>query len=152
MFSTLYKSNLIFSVAFIISSANAFNLYQSKVLLCGKQLTLSQTTNFRLFQLKEFTGNNFSSSLLCSHLPSISLFLYSNFIDPCPGGQELPAGQTSSTDCVDCPPNTYKDPSLDTECQPCPPGFITVSPGSSMMSDCLRRYFKLTVYSIMMTF
>ena len=38
MFSTLPKTNFNFSVAFNLSSANAFNLDQSKILLCGKEL------------------------------------------------------------------------------------------------------------------
>ena len=35
-----------------MSSANALNLNQSQNLLFGKELTLSKTTNFRLFQTK----------------------------------------------------------------------------------------------------
>ena len=38
MFSTLPKTNFNFSVAFNLLSANAFNLDQSKILLCGKEL------------------------------------------------------------------------------------------------------------------
>ena len=38
MFSTLPKTNLIFSVTFILSSANAFNLDQSTILSFGKEL------------------------------------------------------------------------------------------------------------------
>ena len=38
MFSTLPRSNLNFSVTFILSSANAFSLDQSKNLLFGKEL------------------------------------------------------------------------------------------------------------------
>ena len=41
MFSTLPKPNFSFSVKFILSSANAFNLVQSKILSCGKELIMS---------------------------------------------------------------------------------------------------------------
>ena len=37
-------------VTFMLSSANAFNLDVSEILFFGKELTLSQTTNFKLFQ------------------------------------------------------------------------------------------------------
>ena len=46
MFSTLPKTNFDFSVTFILSSANALNFDQSKVLLFGKELTHYQMTNF----------------------------------------------------------------------------------------------------------
>ena len=38
MFSTLPKTNFNFSLPFILSSANAFNLDQSKILSFGKEL------------------------------------------------------------------------------------------------------------------
>ena len=41
MFSTLPKTNFDFLFKFILSSANAFNLDQSKILSFGKQLTIS---------------------------------------------------------------------------------------------------------------
>ena len=41
-----------FSSNLILSSANSFGLDQSKILSFGKWLTLSQTTNFRLFQIE----------------------------------------------------------------------------------------------------
>ena len=40
MFSTLRKTNLIFSVTFILSSANAFKLDRSKILSFGKGLIM----------------------------------------------------------------------------------------------------------------
>ena len=42
MFSTLPYRNFIFSVTFILSSANAFHFGWSKILLFGKELTLSE--------------------------------------------------------------------------------------------------------------
>ena len=48
MFSTLSKTKIIILANFILSSANAFNLEQSTILSFGKELTLSQTTKFRL--------------------------------------------------------------------------------------------------------
>ena len=50
MFSTLLKTEMIFYVTFILSSANAFNLDKVRFLSSGNGLTLSQTTNFRRFQ------------------------------------------------------------------------------------------------------
>ena len=44
MFSTLSKTEIF--VTFNLSSANAFNLDQSKILSSGNGLTYSQTTNF----------------------------------------------------------------------------------------------------------
>ena len=38
MFSTLLKTNLNFSVTFILSSTNAFNLDQSQILLFDKEI------------------------------------------------------------------------------------------------------------------
>ena len=46
MFSTHPKTNFIFSVTFSLLSANAFNLDQSKILLFGTELALSQRTKF----------------------------------------------------------------------------------------------------------
>ena len=40
MFSTLLEKELVFSVIFILLSANAFNLDQSKILSFGKELKL----------------------------------------------------------------------------------------------------------------
>ena len=44
MFSTLPETNFNYAVTLDLSSANAFNLDQSKNLLFGKELTLSQTS------------------------------------------------------------------------------------------------------------
>ena len=44
---------------FILSSAWALNLDQSRILLFGKELTHYHTTNFRLFQTKKFSDDNF---------------------------------------------------------------------------------------------
>ena len=49
-FSILSKTNQDLWVTIILSSANAFNLEESKLLLLGKELTLYQTKNFRLVQ------------------------------------------------------------------------------------------------------
>ena len=38
------KQNVIFGFMFNLSSTKAFNLNQSEILLCGKELTLSQTS------------------------------------------------------------------------------------------------------------
>ena len=46
MFSTHPKINFNFSVTFILSSANAFNLDQLKYLSFGKVLKNKQTTNY----------------------------------------------------------------------------------------------------------
>ena len=59
MFSTLSETNFAILATFKFSSANALNLDESKILLCGKELTLSQMTNFRLFQNDEFADDNF---------------------------------------------------------------------------------------------
>ena len=50
MFSTLPKTNFTFSFGFILSSANAFNLDQSKILLFGKELShILSSTNTLLW-------------------------------------------------------------------------------------------------------
>ena len=46
MFSTLPNPNLNLRVKIILSSGNALNLDQSKILLCGKELTHSLTHHF----------------------------------------------------------------------------------------------------------
>ena len=58
MFSTLPKTNFNFSVAFNLSSANAFNLDQSKILLCGKELNHGhhQGLNEISKQMRRFNG------------------------------------------------------------------------------------------------
>ena len=50
IFSILSQREIIILAAFNLSSANAFNLVQSKISLFGKELSLSQTRNFRLFK------------------------------------------------------------------------------------------------------
>ena len=55
MFSTQSKTKIIIWASFILLSANTFNVVTSKILSFGKELTdhgltLSQATNFRLFQ------------------------------------------------------------------------------------------------------
>ena len=52
MFSTLPKANACNLGRITSLSVNAMNLDWSKILLCGKELTLSQVTNFRLLFLK----------------------------------------------------------------------------------------------------
>ena len=48
MFPTFPKTNFNFSFTFILSSANAFNLDQSKILSFGKGLSLYQTTKIQI--------------------------------------------------------------------------------------------------------
>ena len=49
MFSTLSKTNFNFSPAFILSSANAFNLDQSKILSFGKELRVMKKKTLGIF-------------------------------------------------------------------------------------------------------
>ena len=58
--STLSKSIFNFFVAFILSSANAFNLDQSENLLCGKELILYHSiSNFNIsFEIIAGKGEN----------------------------------------------------------------------------------------------
>ena len=55
MFSTLPKTNLNFSVRFILSSASAFNLDQSKNLAFRKELTIHQMLDCS--KIKAFADN-----------------------------------------------------------------------------------------------
>ena len=61
MFSALSKPDISSSIKLILSSANVFYVYQSKILSFGRELTLSQTTNFadNNFKFGE-NGRNFS--------------------------------------------------------------------------------------------
>ena len=55
MFSTFHKTNIKFSVTFILSSAHAFNLDWSKISWFGKELTLSQTSpGFYVYAVQVF--------------------------------------------------------------------------------------------------
>ena len=67
MFSTLSKTEFIIFVTFNLSSANAFNLVWSKILLCGNGL------NFSLNQSKYSTDLLFFQPLSC-HLQSLIYF------------------------------------------------------------------------------
>ena len=58
-FQPIPPKNSVFLVTFILSSVNAFNLDQSQNVLSGKELTLSQTTNFRLFQTERVCRRQF---------------------------------------------------------------------------------------------
>ena len=63
MFSTFPKQNLNFSFTFVLLSANAFNLDQSKILSFGKELKCLQlhgtSSKFKsTFILKNFTHRN----------------------------------------------------------------------------------------------
>ena len=58
MFPTLFKTDFNFAVTFILFSANAFNLYQSKILSFGKELILSQRQNLDSSKLKEFADDD----------------------------------------------------------------------------------------------
>ena len=49
VFSTLPRTNFHFSVTFILSSANAFNLDQSKNLLFGKKLKVNKQQEHRMW-------------------------------------------------------------------------------------------------------
>ena len=54
-FLTLSKKEIIILATFNFSSANAFNLVTSKILLFGKELTLSQTSpGFTCLRYKSF--------------------------------------------------------------------------------------------------
>ena len=44
---------------FVLSSAKSLVLAKAKILLCGKELTLSQTTNSRLFQTERLCRRQF---------------------------------------------------------------------------------------------
>ena len=59
MFSTLPKTSFNFSFKFILSSANAFNLDQSKILLCGKELN---NRILKWSKLKAFANNKLTHS------------------------------------------------------------------------------------------
>ena len=61
MFSTLLKTNFIFWVTFILSSANDFNLDWSTILLRGKEFILSQMTKLDSSKLKDIADDNFES-------------------------------------------------------------------------------------------
>ena len=58
MYSSLSKPKLNFSFTFMLLSAKAFTLDQSKILSFVKELTLSQTTVLDPSMLKEFAGDN----------------------------------------------------------------------------------------------
>ena len=51
MFSTLLKTNFKFSVNFILSPANTFNLDQAKILLFGKELKAFAADKYIVVQL-----------------------------------------------------------------------------------------------------
>ena len=57
MFSTYSKTNVHFSVTFILSSANSLNLDQSKILSFGKELTLPNIEIVDQSKLKAFADN-----------------------------------------------------------------------------------------------
>ena len=59
MFSIILETNFIFNDRFILSYAKAFSLDQSKSLSFGKELTRSETTNFRLFQIEKICRRQF---------------------------------------------------------------------------------------------
>ena len=59
MFSICLKSFLPFSIKMKLSSANSFNLDESKIFLFGKELTHYQMTNFRLFQIERLFRRQF---------------------------------------------------------------------------------------------
>ena len=60
MFFTLPKANFSFLLTFMLLSANAFNLDKSKILLCGKELTILQQIEFlALSRWTGITGNKY---------------------------------------------------------------------------------------------
>ena len=59
IFSIIFKTNLIFSISFILSSSNAFNLDQSKTLLFGKELK-------HFINIKPFKDKRAMMALYCS--------------------------------------------------------------------------------------
>ena len=89
MFSTLPKTNFNFSVAFNLSSANAFNLDQSKILLCGKELRLEKHSiilnkieNATLFLLVEMAKKLFLLAPLAKGQQAIVMALCWSFVCP----------------------------------------------------------------------
>ena len=70
MFSTLPKTNFYFSVTFILSSANAFNLEQSKILSFGKGLNLSKMPRFFCARLENTVGKGEDAGNQNFHLVS----------------------------------------------------------------------------------
>ena len=58
-FLPIQKTNFNFLVMFTLASAIAFKLDQSEIVLFGKKFTLSQTTNFRLFQTERVCRRQF---------------------------------------------------------------------------------------------
>ena len=67
MFSTLHKTNFKFSVTFILSSANAFNLDQSKILLCGKDLSHVYFIICNYYKFEKSTFLSFGKELIFYH-------------------------------------------------------------------------------------
>ena len=61
MFSILSKREIIVLAIFFLSSANVFNFRKSNSLSFDKDLTLSQTTNFRLFQTERVCRRQFQT-------------------------------------------------------------------------------------------
>ena len=61
MFSTLYDAYLAFQMHFKMLSAIRFNLDHSRISSFGKELTLSQMTNFRLFQIETVCRRQFQN-------------------------------------------------------------------------------------------
>ena len=64
MFSTLPEINLNCSVIFILSSANVFNLDQSKILSFGEDLTPQHKENSGLYKLKAVNNSDVQSDTL----------------------------------------------------------------------------------------
>ena len=74
MFSTLPETNFNFSVTFILLSANAFNLDQSKILLFGKELNNDCMAEYTVFNAA------FNSILVISQRPlHLSMLSWSSF-------------------------------------------------------------------------
>ena len=69
MFSTHLDNFLPFSFNLKLSCANSFNLDQSKILLSGNGLTLSQTTNYRLYQTERVCRRQFQVSCKWQTVP-----------------------------------------------------------------------------------
>ena len=61
VFSALLEESLSFSSNLKLSSANSFNLEESKNLSLVKELTHYQTTNFRLFQTERVCRRQFQT-------------------------------------------------------------------------------------------
>ena len=64
MFSTVPKTNFNFSVTFILLSANAFNLEESKILTFGKRVKHKQLKKLEVMGKNNHTHANYIDKLI----------------------------------------------------------------------------------------